>query len=295
MDYVVYNPREEKNHLTILFIHGTPGNKTHADVYCESLIAAGYTVIAWSRPGYGETPLSTLRNSFMLQAIDIVALLEGIGITGNVVLYGASSGVPIALEICSLRRQLVVGAILESGLASPYHSSLRSVYQMVVDYLSATQIGNRLMMEIADRSIYLFTLMYLYRYGKYTYREAREEALGIVGNPALVGRLKRLLKSIEYGTIDDGAIGNDEVHLGISRHHLLYYVPDNCLILHGINDGEVDIAEAELLAKAKVNCTYVKVLEGSHVLPLSTEYKHIDRQKLQYVDQIAKNINLPNL
>ncbi|TFB90863.1 alpha/beta fold hydrolase [Cryobacterium algoricola] len=81
----------------------------------EVFAAAGYTVLAPSRPGYGRTPLST--GTTVTGFADVVGdLCEHLGITGVAAVVGISGGGPTAATFAARHAGLVHRLILISAV-----------------------------------------------------------------------------------------------------------------------------------------------------------------------------------
>lgn len=101
----------------ILVLHGSPGGYDQGLALGESLVKAGFRVIAPSRPGYLRTPLQS-GLTFGEQANAMSALLDTLRVTDlPVVGYGA--GAAVALELALRDPSRVRGLILYSPINKP--------------------------------------------------------------------------------------------------------------------------------------------------------------------------------
>jgi pimeloyl-ACP methyl ester carboxylesterase len=105
---------EQRSDATVVVLHGghmRAGLALGEDVFAD----AGYTVLAPSRPGYGQTPLST--GTSVSGFADVTsALCEYLGITEVAAVVGISGGGPTAVTMAARHPDLVVRLILQSAV-----------------------------------------------------------------------------------------------------------------------------------------------------------------------------------
>jgi pimeloyl-ACP methyl ester carboxylesterase len=81
----------------------------------EALLAAGFSILTPSRPGYGETPLSVGRTG--PEAADaMAALMDTLGIS-NADVLAESSGGPTAIYLAARHRERVRNLVLEEAIS----------------------------------------------------------------------------------------------------------------------------------------------------------------------------------
>ena len=102
---------------TILLSHGAPGGYDQGFLMTD-IIAAGFSVLTPSRPGYLGTPLYTGR-TVEAQADALAALLDTLEIE-SVVVAGASAGGPIALQLALRHPQRVSALVMMSAVSEQY-------------------------------------------------------------------------------------------------------------------------------------------------------------------------------
>ena len=105
---------ERRGDTTILVFHG--GHvRAGLPIGENNFAAAGYSILAPSRPGYGRTPLGTGRSPAGFA--DVTAqLCEQLGIRAVAAVVGISGGGPTALTMAARHPDLVQRLILESAV-----------------------------------------------------------------------------------------------------------------------------------------------------------------------------------
>ncbi len=114
---------DEGSGPAVLVLHGAPGGYDQGQLLGRSLVAAGFRVIAPSRPGYLRTPLE---NGILLpeQADVMAALLEKLEVE-RVAILGVSVGANVALEFAAG----YPGETVALALVSPITRVQRDIYQ----------------------------------------------------------------------------------------------------------------------------------------------------------------------
>lgn len=96
----------------VLFVHGTPFNRSMWYPQLAALKSAGRRAIAPDLRGYGSSSVVPGTTKFATFASDLLALLESRGVTESVVVCGLSMGGQIAMEFCRIYPQSVAGLAL---------------------------------------------------------------------------------------------------------------------------------------------------------------------------------------
>ncbi|MDJ1498660.1 alpha/beta hydrolase [Cytophagaceae bacterium DM2B3-1] len=120
----------------ILFLHGGHSN-------CEETMAhkgfdqTRYQLITPSRPGYGNTPLTS--NKTALQAANLcIALLDRLGL-GKVIVYGISAGGPTALSLAAnypdrVEKLVLASAVTQTWPESKVYKLARLVFHPTIEW-----------------------------------------------------------------------------------------------------------------------------------------------------------------
>lgn len=101
---------------TLFLLHGAYGAKDYFRYEIETLVKAGWRVVAWDAPGYGLSPLP---EDFSIEtaARACVRLIEKTGTAMNVVL-GHSMGGIVAPRVCALMPGRIQGLIVSATSGS---------------------------------------------------------------------------------------------------------------------------------------------------------------------------------
>lgn len=101
---------------TVFLLHGGYGSKDYWKPEIETLVKAGYRVVAWDAPGYGISPLP---ETFTIESLAAacVRLIDKVGSERNVV-FGHSMGGLIAPKVYDLAPNKVHALVLSATLAS---------------------------------------------------------------------------------------------------------------------------------------------------------------------------------
>lgn len=102
---------------TIYLLHGAYGAKDYFRAEIETLVAAGYRVVAWDAPGYGISPLPEggLRIEGLADAA--ARLIERTGTARNVVVGHSMGGITAPL-VARLAGDRVHGVVISATLAT---------------------------------------------------------------------------------------------------------------------------------------------------------------------------------
>src|SRR3990167_5298602 len=116
-----------KGDQIIVFLHGALGNYSQGLAMSYKLLDTPekfnkYTVIAPTRPGYGQTPALVPDNSFEKQADAIAILLDELNHFGNtkVIVFGMNTGGPVAIHFALRHSHRVACLVLISSITRSY-------------------------------------------------------------------------------------------------------------------------------------------------------------------------------
>jgi pimeloyl-ACP methyl ester carboxylesterase len=103
----------------VLFVHGTPGGADQGALMGAFLVEAGFRVVAPSRPGYLDTPLTDDTASPAQQAALHLALLDALGVD-DVSITCWSGGGPSSYELAAARPDRVRSMVAIAAVSKPY-------------------------------------------------------------------------------------------------------------------------------------------------------------------------------
>lgn len=106
-------------HPAVVYCHGTPGSRLELLLARQALEASAPAVrlIAWNRPGYGESSFIPLPG-FTPWVRDVHEVLDRLQV-GRFSLLGASGGAPFALACAASSRDRVERVAIVAGVAPP--------------------------------------------------------------------------------------------------------------------------------------------------------------------------------
>ena len=102
---------------TVFLLHGAYGSKEYFRYEIDTLVRAGYRVVAWDAPGYGISPLPPAGLSIEGLAEVAGRLIDRVGSATNVVL-GHSMGGVLAPAIHAARPDKVHGVVISATVGS---------------------------------------------------------------------------------------------------------------------------------------------------------------------------------
>jgi pimeloyl-ACP methyl ester carboxylesterase len=99
---------------TVVLLHPSPLNSSFQLPLLEHLVAAGFTVIAWDAPGYGQSdPLPSDAPGLAPYAEALSAFLDALQLA-QPLLYGNATGAQIALELARRERERAALLVLDN-------------------------------------------------------------------------------------------------------------------------------------------------------------------------------------
>lgn len=270
----------------IIGIHGTPGGYDQIEPYLNDLMHK-YTcsVLAWSRPGYGNTPLNGDNASFRKQAYVLKCLMDELDID-KAVLYGISAGAGIAYHFAALYPERCVGLIIESGVSKRYEQhydlisrkltykpAISKFYYWISDLIS--DIAPRLSISLMFRCT-----------SSLSRREIRALSHNVCRDKRRLRVFRQIAKSIINPELRKAGVENDLKELK-SNGYPLIQIRCHALVLHGSKDTDVNIEHAEYTSCTIERSTLVEIPEGTHVLPLSPRHDKLLRTKVKFLNFIT--------
>lgn len=102
---------------TVYLLHGAYGSKDYFRAEIETLVRAGYRVVAWDAPGYGLSPLPEGGLSIESIAAAATRLIEHTGTARNIVVGHSMGGIAAPL-VTLLAGERVHGLVVSATLGS---------------------------------------------------------------------------------------------------------------------------------------------------------------------------------
>ncbi len=224
----------------LLFAHGSPGGYDQSLVTADLLNSDQFTSIAVSRPGYLRTPLQ--QKTPADQADLYAALLDALDIQ-KATIIGSSGGGPSALQFALRHPERCNGLIMICGV-SQYYSE-----QEMLAALPPIQRVLTLFSEhfISSKNPALFLIENVLRYSPYSPMP------------------KGLLQSLTMRELRKAGYANDMEQFAHINNYPLEQITAPTLVLHGDQDRDVLIKNAELVARKVPHAQFVIDKGGTHL------------------------------
>jgi len=215
-----------------------------------------HEVISVSRPGYGETPLSTAP-TFGEQAAMYVDVLDAIGVEDCVVLGMSASG-PIALLAARDHAPRIRGLVLWCALARALPSHEISEDRTSIDAadLEEEQLAERAVFArmLTDEAFATHMLPGLLR---------PDELTRYADDPGVRANVRSYLEAHLAAPPAVAAVRNDELQMrALLERGLDSRVPVPLLVVHGADDDVVPVAHGRYLAAVNPSAR-LHIVEGA--------------------------------
>ena len=106
----------------LVFVHGAPGSFDAFLSYMRDSSFQSYNLLAYDRPGYGESSSSPLPS--ILKQSNILLNIINNHLSNHIVLIGHSYGGPIAGYATAIHPELIAKAIMVAPLIDPEHEPI---------------------------------------------------------------------------------------------------------------------------------------------------------------------------
>jgi pimeloyl-ACP methyl ester carboxylesterase len=136
--------------LTLVLLHGIGGNRNVWPAQFETFVAAGYRVVAWDMPGYGESPMPAAPTMAAL-ADSLRTLLDSLA-PSRFVLVGHSMGGMVAQELMARGEPFTrdVAALVLCGTSPAFGKPDGDFQREFVRQRTAPLDAGKTLREIAD-------------------------------------------------------------------------------------------------------------------------------------------------
>ncbi len=273
----------------VLVFHSAPGGYDQALVLGAGLKAAGFQIIAPSRPGYLRTPLATgiLPEE---QADAMAALLDTLGLA-NVAVLGVSAGGPAALQFAVRYSNRVSALILVSAVSGPKHFDVKAGKDLLGQRVNARltgDIGSWIVVELAEydpRSLLDTTL-------SMTSTAPPEQQASLVGSVLSdadqVQWFNGLVGTVAPMSPRETGLRNDMVQFRKIPEVRFENILAPTLIIHGTADSDVPFADAEAMAKRMPGATFLPLEGIGHIVELGPQANEVRTKMAEFLNQNAK-------
>lgn len=268
----------------IVVLHGSPGGFDQVEPYLARLISDNACrIVAWSRPGYGYTPIDRCEGSFEHQAALTKALMDFLNID-KAVLYGISAGGAVAMHFAAKYSQRCYGIILESSVAYRYAVTHRSLFEKALDRSLYYEIGSKVNKFMAIYLPRLAIRLLLSKVGNLNKLEMKDAINDIVGNKKKLRVFRQIVSSFSTTSLRLDGMKNDLYHLEYNAHYPLAEINVPTLVIHGTRDSDVSIEHADYIMENIKTARMLEIYGGTHILPLSNRTRMINNAVVKFLE-----------
>lgn len=244
----------------VVLLHGTPGGCDSSLAMGRFLVAAGFELIAPSRPGYLATPLAE-RDAIDVQADLLAALLDALG-HERAGLLGWSGGGPSAYRLAVRRPERVSALVAFAAVSGSYVAPAQDVESRLI---MRTRPGNwmlRALIAHAPKSTIAATLAAEGDLDKEELHALVAEALGDPDQADVVLTMARVVG--DYTHRRDG-VTNDLARFAAIDSLELERITAPTLVIHGDADTDVSPVHSERAAAAIPGAQALTLARGTHL------------------------------
>ncbi|HOO37650.1 MAG TPA: alpha/beta hydrolase [Deltaproteobacteria bacterium] len=270
----------------VMVMHGGPGGYDQTAALFSDMFGKGFRIISWSRPGYLRTPIQDGR-TFQEQADIAAALLDNLGIV-RVALLAYSAGGPPAIYFTVRYPKRVWALILECAVTRKWEISSDNLEEkLYFGYLvyddaflwAADSTG-----QIAPRIIGMSTIEMESSLDKDAQKKLMDD---IMRDERRVGVLKNMMKSMSPGELRKDGMENDIAQLQKVKDLPLKDIQAPTLIIHGTDDADVSVEDAQLAARQIPGSELYLVHRGFHVMALTNSIDEITNKRVAFLKEQA--------
>ena len=270
----------------VMVMHGGPGGYDQTAALFSDMFGKGFRIISWSRPGYLRTPIQDGR-TFQEQADIAAALLDNLGIV-RVALLAYSAGGPPAIYFTVRYPKRVWALILECAVTRKWEISSDNLEEnLYFGYLvyddaflwAADSTG-----QIAPRIIGMSTIEMESSLDKDAQKKLMDD---IMKDERRVEVLKNMMKSMSPGELRKNGMENDIAQLQKVKDLPLKDIQAPTLIIHGTDDADVSVKDAQLAARQIPGSELYLVYGGFHVMALTNSIDEITNKRVAFLKEQA--------
>jgi pimeloyl-ACP methyl ester carboxylesterase len=241
----------------VLFVHGSPGGCDQGELMTAFLAQAGFRVVAPSRPGYLDTPLTDDNATPDAQADLVAALMDALGVEQFAVMCWSGGG-PSTYRLAASRPDRVTSVVAIAAVSGPY--TFEHPHE---EGLLTGRFGQWLMKELARHAPKEVVQMLATEEGDLTKDQARALTEHIWNDPdkrefvvelsaTVTGRRGRGLRNDEQQFPKIGDLGLAEMRAPT-------------LLVHGTVDSDVPPEHSEHSLAAIPKAEIIRVDAGTHL------------------------------
>lgn len=267
----------------VLVIHGAPGGYDQAELLGESLLEAGFRVIAPSRPGFLRTPLTT-GILFEEQADALAELLDALEISDAAVV-AFSTGAPAAMQLAARHPGRVQRLALISPVTKPYLRGPESP-ELIAEYSLlglGGDLGSWLAVELSKHDPARVIDAILSRDTTLDEGERNQIVEQILADPSQLLFFQKLIATQSPLSAREPGIRNDMAML--ASMHLMPQdeVTVPILVIEGTADSQAEFVAAAEFVEKQADAEVVEVEDAGHIVWLSPGAAAMDERILFFL------------
>ncbi|MHB8383192.1 MAG: alpha/beta fold hydrolase [Candidatus Binataceae bacterium] len=268
----------------VLGFHGTPGGYDQIALVASNVVAAGFRIVGWSRPGYLRTPIDVGKTP-LEQADAAARLLDTLGIA-RVCVSGASGGGPSAYSFAARHPDRVWALIAECAISKRFRDDLSAIQRAMLR-MAMNDFTTGMIDWFAARYPGAIARQMVRVEGTLDRNGARALAAQIAADPAKQHFVRGLIASFSPLTLRKRGLLNDLEQFARIDGLGLEQIRCPALIIHGVNDDAVNFSHGEFAARAIPGAKFIRVEGAPHLLWISQDAAELARRRIEFLRQHA--------
>ncbi len=268
----------------VMVIHGGPGGYDQTSALFSDMLDKGFRILSWSRPGYLRTPLDN-GATFTEQADLAAALIDSLGID-RVAVLGYSAGGPSAVYFSVRYPDRIWALILECAVTRRWRISPDNIEERIyfgwLMYDDAFLWTADAAAHIAPRLIGMSTIE---MESSLDLEEQIRLIHDIMKDKRRINVLKNLMKSMSPAELRKDGMKNDIAQLRRIKDLPMNGIKAPTLIIHGTDDADVSVRDAQLAAERIPQSELYLVPGGFHVLALADSIDQITEKRISFLQR----------
>jgi pimeloyl-ACP methyl ester carboxylesterase len=276
------------NGPVLLAIHGGPGGYDQGEFILWEWAKKGYSVLSYSRPGYLRTPLSSGR-TIKEQTDATIALLDALKID-QVIVVAASAGGPIAIELCIRYPERVRALVMLCAVSMRYiprQSQTNSMIERILTFDTIPDIASWMFHLLTRFNPCVSMRLMLNENTNLSKKQVRQIAIKICQDEELVNWYIGLVHATTPLSSRRIGLRNDLEQLASIKEYPAQMIKVPTLIIHGLDDADVDVSNAQLIASLVPNAELLILDNVGHMIWLGT---HKDKLNNRIGEFLQRNI-----
>ncbi len=268
----------------LFFMHGGPGG-IDQDIFLDSIIEEGFSILSVSRPGYLRTPFMPL--SYEEQVNQYIELLDKLKIE-KVVPMGYSAGGPLALNFSNKYPERTHALIMEAGVSTEYNVTSEQLDSFWMKLLQSKGIGDFLswIAAIMVKIAFKMTFKSIISLETLLDKEGIKKFVKLVSNDKERRKwIVNLLKTT--GPMSLRKLGlNHDIKLLLSLKKIpVDKINVKSLLVYSRDDNDVKWSNAEYLASNLKDFELVET-HGGHLMWVGEDMEKISNKRIEFLKSI---------